>query len=181
MSNQHKTAKDFVSVWADLLGRAQKDPALKKRLIASALDELKAEGFEVETEEAGKAVEQAVRTAVENGNMVDVLKQLASGNAGGQTTTNADPDYIKAEAKIHGLVLTLSPQACSDLATGMGIGAAISSALSFIPGVGPPLAFVVGVGIAASAGIIALANRGKGVWVTYLWIPPFYSWVHPVS
>ncbi|HYJ07048.1 MAG TPA: hypothetical protein VEX43_18100 [Chthoniobacterales bacterium] len=113
--------------------------------------------------------------------MVDMLKHLASGNSGVQTTTNTDPDYIRAEAKIHGLVLTLSPQACSDLATGMGIGAAISSALSFIPGVGPPLAFVVGVGIAASAGIIALANRGKGVWVTYLWIPPFPSWVHPVS
>ena len=179
MSNPSKTAKDYVSIWADLLGRAQKDPALKKRLIASALDELKAQGFEVETGEAGKAVEQAVRIAVENPNLVDLLKHLASGNAGPQTT--ADPDYVKAEAKIHGLVLTLSPQACSDLATGMGIGAAISSALSFIPGVGPPLAFVVGVGIAASAGIIALANRGKGVWVTYLWIPPFPSWVHPVS
>lgn len=179
MSNQHKTAKDFVSIWADLLGRAQKDPALKKRLIASALDELKAEGWEVETEEAGKAVEQAVRTAVENGNMVDVLKHLASGSHGVQTTT--DPDYVRAEAKIHGLVLTLSPQACSDLATGMGIGAAISSALSFIPGVGPPLAFVIGVGVAASAGIITLANRGKGVWVTYIWIPPFPSWVSPVS
>lgn len=178
MSNQPKSAKDYVSIWADLLGRAQKDPALKKRLIASALDELKAEGWEVETE-AGKAVEQAVRTAVENPNMVDILKHLASGSHGVQTTT--DGDYIKAEAKIHGLVLTLSPQACSDLATGMGIGAAVSSALSFIPGVGPPLAFVVGVGIAASAGIIALANRGKGVWVTYLWIPPFPSWVHPVS
>jgi hypothetical protein len=179
MSNQPKTAKDYVSIWADLLGRAQKDPALKKRLIASALDELKAEGWEVETEADGKAVEQAVRTAVENPNMVDVLKHLASGSHGAKTST--DPDYIKAEAKIHGLVLTLSPQACSDLATGMGIGAGISSALSFIPAVGPPLAFVVGVGIATSAGIIALANRGKGVWVTYLWIPPFPSWVHPVS
>lgn len=178
MSNQPKTAKDYVSIWADLLGRAQKDPALKKRLIASALDELKAEGWEVETE-AGKAVEQAVRTAVENPNMVDVLKHLASGSHGVQTTT--DPDYIRAEAKIHGLVLTLSPQACSDLATGMGIGAGITSALAFIPGVGPALAFVIGVGIATSAGIITLANRGKGVWVTYLWIPPFPSWVHPVS
>jgi len=177
MSNQHKTAKDYVTVWANLLERAQKDPALKKRLIASPRDELKAEGFEIETEEAGKAVEQAVRIAVENPNMVDMLKHLASG--GGQMTS--DPDYVKAEAKIHGLVLTLSPQACSDLAAGLGIGGAISSALAFIPGVGPPLAFVVGVGIAASVGIITLANRGKGVWVTYLWIPPFPSWVNPVS
>jgi hypothetical protein len=80
----------------------------------------------VETAEAGKAVEQAVRTAVENPNMVDVLKQLASGPPGDQTTTNPDSDYIRAEAKIHGLVLTLSPRACTDLATGMGIGAAIS-------------------------------------------------------
>lgn len=179
MSNQPKTAKDYVSIWADLLGRAQKDPALKKRLIASALDELRAEGWEVETEEAGKAVEQAVRIAVENGNMVDILTHLARGSHGVQTTT--DSDYIRAEAKIHGLVLTLSPQACSDLAAGLGIGAGISSALAFVPGVGAPLAFVVGVGIATSAGIITLANRGKGVWVTYIWIPPFPSWVHPVS
>ena len=179
MKNQHQTAKDYVSIWADLLGRAQKDPALKKRLIASPRDELKAEGYEIETEEAGKAVEQIVRTAVENPNMVDLLKHLASGSHGVQTTTN--PDYVRAEAKIHGLVLTLSPQACSDLAAGLGIGAAVSSALAFIPAVGPPLAFVVGVGIATSAGIITLANRGKGVWVTYIWIPPFPSWVSPVS
>jgi hypothetical protein len=64
-------------------------------------------------------------------------------SAGGPS--DLEPDYVRAEAKWHGVGLTLSPHACSALAAGLGIRAAISSALALIPGVGLTLAVVIGV------------------------------------
>lgn len=154
---------NFISMWADLLEQAKTDQTLRTRLLTSPLDALEALGFPRQTGELGKALTKAVRDALDNPRAADVLRgkdQL--------TEAPSDPDYVAVTPNWWGLVFTLSPQACNDLAAGLGIAAAVTGALGAIPPAAP-FAAVIGLSFGAAAGVIALVNRGKGVYITLLW------------
>jgi hypothetical protein len=153
---------NFIDMWADLLEQAKNDDAFRAKLSAAPVEELAALGFPRETGEIGKALTRAVRAALDNPHAADVLR-------GGQLeAVSNDPGYLAVTPNWWGLVFTLSPQACSDLAAGLGVVAAVSGALALIPPAAP-FAVVIGVAMGAAAGVITLVNRGKGVYITLLW------------
>lgn len=92
-----------------------------------------------------------------------------------RSLSSVSADYVTVSAQPWGVVITLSDQAVGDLQKGQGglaaVSGAIAAAVAFIPGGQIPAAFVgaaIGV-IGLHSAVIGLANRGKGVYLTWLW------------
>jgi hypothetical protein len=170
----------------NMINRAIKDGAYREKLSSNAAACFEAEGMVIPIE-SQESVQQLVMAqlaqfefitqnsiAVRNSELdltpLDSSKFLTERNS-----AKNSGNYVAVSAQPWGVVMTLSDQAVKDLQSGQagiaGVLGAIAAAASLIPGGQIPAAFIgaaAGV-IGVHSAVIGLVNRGKGVYLTWLW------------
>lgn len=175
-----------VAVAKNMVSRATKDSAYREKLINDSAACFQDEGIviPVEHQETVQHLVKAQITQFElmkeygipvNASVMDLAPLDPSKMTAVFADTSVSADYVTVSAQPWGVVVTLSDAAVKDLQNlqggAAGVTGAIAAAVAAIPGGQIPAAFV-----GAAAGVIALhsaaiglANRGKGVYLTWLW------------
>jgi hypothetical protein len=166
----------------NMINRAIKDGAYREKLLNDAPGCFQAEGMVIPAE-SQESVQQIVRAQLAqfefiSQNSINIKNSeldLTPLDSSKFPSAKNSGNYVTVSAQPWGVVMTLSDQAVKDLQSGqMGITAvmgAIAAVASAIPGGQIPAAFIgaaAGV-IGVHSAVIGLVNRGKGVYLTWLW------------
>lgn len=175
-------AADPITAAREMVATATRDRGYRQRLLDDPIAVYRDAGIDVPAEHRD-AVTQLVGAQIAQ---FETMKEYGIPfNESAIDPTPLDParmpalaaasGYVTIAARPWGVVVTLSDQAVRDLQNGQmgvaGVTAAIAAAVAAIPGGQIPAAFVgaaAGV-IALHSAVIGLANRGKGVYLTWLW------------